>query len=242
MRSSTWISRDHLPLVAGEHYGSPVVAVGVVDLAERGGEDLRAGILCLDTADHFLETVDLGGDVLAAGLRALDAEAELEVLFVADEDVGHAADLGEDVVQFLLAALPEGSAVVEVKADAGAVFLGGAGYLETEFAGVGAERGDESGKVDYLHAFLPEDAVEVEILHIERTAYLTGTVVPDAGSAGTVTAVGYVDLMAVAPGTALRNLGTFEVHSAGTEVALDDGGERAALDEGREDLHREAQI
>ena len=232
----------HVPGVALEHDGAPVVAVGVVDLAERGREDLRVGILLLHAADHLLEALDLGGDVLAAGLGTFDAQAELEVLLVADEDVRDGADLGEDVVQFLLAADPEGGAVVEVESDARAVLLRGAGDLQAELAGVGAQRGDQAGQVHDLHPFLPEDAVEVEIFHVEGASHFTGAVVPDTRSAGTVAAVGDVDLVTVAPGAALRHLGTLEVHPAAAQVGLDERGERAPLDEGRENLDRQAEV
>ena len=93
-----------------------------------------------------------------------------------------------------------------------------------------------------LHALLTENAVEVEILDIESAAYLARTVVPDAGSAGAVSAVGYVYLMPVSPRAALRHLGTLEIHSAGAQVGLDEGRERAVLDEGGEDLDRQSEI
>ena len=134
----------HMPGVAFEHDGAPVVAVGVVDLTQRGGEHLRGGILLLHAAYHLLESVDLGRDVLASGLGAFDSQAELEVLLVADKDVGDAAYLREDVVQLLLAADPEGGAVVEVEADARAVLLRGARDFEAEAAGLGAQGRDES--------------------------------------------------------------------------------------------------
>ena len=94
----------------------------------------------------------------------------------------------------------------------------------------------------YLHSFLTEDAVEVEVLDVEGTADFAGAVVPHARSAHAVTAVGDIDLMAIAPGAALRHFRTFEVHSAGTEVGLDERRERAVLDEGGKHLDGKAEV
>ena len=117
-------------------------------------------------------------------------------------------------MEFLLAAHPERSPVIEVEADARAVFPGRAGYLEAEAARVRAERRDEAGHMYYLYALFSEYAVEVEVLDIERPADFAGTVVPDPGAAGAAAAVCDVDLVPVAPGASLRHFGAFKVHSA----------------------------
>ena len=166
----------------------------------------------------------------------------MEVFLVAYEDVGVTCDFGEDLVQFLLTALPERCAVVEVETDAGAVLLRGAGEFEAEAAGVRAEGADEAGEMYNLHSFLPEDALEVEVLHVQSAANLTGTVVPNARAAGAVSAVGHIDLMAVSPGTALLYLRAFEFHSAAAEIALDEMSERTAFHESGKDLHRQAEV
>jgi hypothetical protein len=75
------------------------------------------------------------GQILAARLGPLDAQAKLEVLFVADQDIGHPRDLRKNVVQLLLAAFPERGAVVQVERDAGAVLLCGSGKLQAKRAG-----------------------------------------------------------------------------------------------------------
>ena len=46
---------------------------------------------------------------------------------------------------------------------------------------------------------LTEDAIEVEVVHIERAADLAGAVVVHARAAATSTAVGDVELMPIAP-------------------------------------------
>ena len=145
-------------------------------------------------------------------------------------------------MQFLFAALPEGCAEVKVETDARAVLLCGAGYLQAEAACVGAEGGDEAGHMHYLHSLLAENAVQIEVLHVQQAAYLTGTVVPNARAAGAVAAVGDVDLMAVSPGASLRYFRALEIHPAGAEIALYEGCEGVALHEGGEHLHRHAQV
>ena len=81
--------------------------VGRDDLPQRGGEHLRVRILLLHLRDHGLEGFDLRRKLLAACLRAFEAEAELEVLFIADENIGARSDLMERLRKFLLTAFPE---------------------------------------------------------------------------------------------------------------------------------------
>ena len=145
-------------------------------------------------------------------------------------------------MELLLAALPEGGAVIQVEGDARAVLLRGAGDLQAETAGFGAQRRDQAGQVHDLHALLPEDAVEVEVLDVQRTAHLAGAVVPDARAAGAVAAVGDIDLVPVSPRAALFHFGPLEVHAAPAQVGLDERGERTSLHEGREDLHGQTEI
>src|SRR4030042_1891661 len=75
--------------------GAPAVAVGADDLAQRGPEDRGVGVGPPGPVDHDLETLHLARQALAARLGAFDAERELEVLFIADEDVRNARDLAE---------------------------------------------------------------------------------------------------------------------------------------------------
>ena len=55
-------------------------------------------------------------------------------------------------------------------------------------------------------------------------------------------AVSYVDLVPVSPGTALRDLGPLEIHSACAEIGLDESRERAVLHEGGQHLDRQSEI
>jgi hypothetical protein len=96
--------------------------------------------------------------------------------------------------------------VVEVERDPRAVLLGRAGELEAEAAGLGRQRGDQAGQVHDLHALAPEDPLEVEVLDVQRAADLAGAVVVDARPARAQAAVGQVELVAVPPGAALRDL------------------------------------
>ncbi len=91
------------------------MTVRTYNLAERGGEHRRIGKCLLCLIDHNFEAVDLVGQVLAARLRALNPQAELEVLFITNEDVRDAGDFREYLVQLGLAALPERSAMIQVK-------------------------------------------------------------------------------------------------------------------------------
>ena len=94
----------------------------------------------------------------------------------------------------------------------------------------------------YLHTFLTEDTVKVEVLDIERPAHFSRPVVPDPRAAGAIAAVGDVYLMPVTPGTALRHFGSLEVHAAGTQVGLDEGCERTVLDKCRQHLDAHAEV
>ena len=222
--------------------GAPQVLIGVDDLAQRRGEVLDAAEALVGLPDHALEAVDLAGQAPAAGLGALEAEGQLEVLLVADEHGAQLGDLGEGLPQLGLAALPEGGPVVQVEAHRGAVPPGGAGDLEAEPAGLGAQRRDETGHVDDPDALVAEDAVEIEVLGAQRAADLAGAVVPDAGAAVAVARVGDVELVAVAPGPALGDLGALVGHVASGQVGLDELGDGGARDEVREDLHGLAEV
>src|SRR4030042_1436327 len=104
-----------MPVVALGHDRTPEMAVGADYLAERGGEHRSVGKCLLRLIDHDLEAVDLVRQVFAARLRAFDPQAELEVLFIADEDVGNTRNFGEYLVQLGLTPLPERGAMVQVE-------------------------------------------------------------------------------------------------------------------------------
>ena len=191
------------------------MAIGADDLAERGGEDGRMGIGPLGPLDHALEAFDLGRQALAARLRAFDAQAELEVLLVAHQDVGHAGDLAEHLAQLFLAVLPERGAMIQVEGDPRAVFLGGPGQLQAERARLGRERRDQARQVDDLHALPAEDPLQIEILDVERPADFAGAVVVHSRPARAAAAVGDVELVAIAPRPALLDLRALVLACAG---------------------------
>ncbi len=101
-----------------------------MDLAQGGGDDLDLRMLLDDLVNHPDEGAGvelvLGGD-FGAG----DAEAQLEVFLVADQDVHVLDDAVEDGDGAVVAAgdVPELGAVVEVEGDDGAGFLGGLSCL-----------------------------------------------------------------------------------------------------------------
>ena len=131
-----------MPVVAFPHDGTPQVAVRADDLTQRGCENRGIGERLLDSIDHSFETVDLGRQFLAAGLRTFDSEAKLEVFLVADQDVGDVGDFLEDLVKLLFAVLPERGAVVQIEGDPGAVFLCGSRDFQTEGTCLGRQRGN----------------------------------------------------------------------------------------------------
>ena len=147
----------------------------VVANTEALGEGL------LDAADHPFEPIDLGFDALAAGFGAFDAQTQLEILLIADKDVGDRGDFGEVLAQFRLATFPERGAIVQVEGDAGVVLLGKAGQLQTELAGLGRQSTDQTGQMDDLDALFAKDPFQIKVLHVQRAAHLAGTVVPNAG-------------------------------------------------------------
>ena len=52
-----------------------------------GGEHVRVRERLLHAGDHALEALDLGGKILAARFRPFDAQAELEIFLIADQDI-----------------------------------------------------------------------------------------------------------------------------------------------------------
>ena len=80
--------------------------------------------------------------------------------------------------------------------------------------------------MDDLHAFAAEDAVEVEVLDVQRPADFAGAVVGDARAARAVAAVGQVELVAIAPGAALLDFLALVVDVPAGEVVLDEAGDR----------------
>ena len=79
------------------------------------------------------------------------------------------------------------------------------------------------------------------ILHVECAANFASPVVPDARAARTVTAVGDVELVPVAPRATLRHFRSLEVHPAAAKVVLDDLRNRAAFDKRRQNLDRQTE-
>src|SRR5664280_1662060 len=218
-------------LTVAVYHHAPDVLVDADDLTQRGGDELGVREAGTDPADHLLEGRDLVGETGAAGFGAFDAEAELEVLLVADEDVALLRDLCERLAQLGLATLPERGPVVHVHGDRRAVRLRGAREREAELLGVRRQRSDQAGHVQDLHALGTEQRIEVEVLDVEVEAHLARTVVPHARSTTAVAGVGDVELVPVPPGAALRKVRTAVRHVAGPEIGLDERGDGTARDE-----------
>src|SRR5690554_4176681 len=232
----------HMPVVAFEHEATPEVIVGAEDFAQGVGEHTGVGEGLLNTQNHFLEAVDFVANGFSARFGTFNAQAELVVFLVANQYVGYRSYFGKDFTQFFFAAFPEGGAVVQVEGYAGAVLFGSAGQFQTEVSGVGRKGRDESRKVHNLHAFLTENAVQIEVLHVERASHFACAVVLNTGTTRAVTAVGNVELVAVAPGVALLHFRAFILHVAVAQVALDELGYGTAFYEGSEYFNRQAQV
>ena len=204
------------------------------NLTERGAVHLGVGVLFGHFENHLFEAVDLTLQILAARLRPLEAETELEVFFVAHENVGDGSDLVESLSEFRFAALPEGGAVVEVEAHENAVLLRVGGELKAALGRLGAHRCDKAGKMQHLHAVLAEELGGVVILRVERPAHFTGAVVPHARSAKPEAGIGDVELVAVSPGSALRHVRPDVGDVARAQLRFDERGHGATLHKARQ--------
>src|SRR6185295_5600941 len=105
-----------------------------------------------------------GRDVL---VEAFDFEPEAggEVLLVADHHVDVLGDVAVDLLRALLAALalPEGSAVIEVVGDDGAVLARHLDGLDDGFGGIGRERREDAAGVEPAHAFFAKQLLPVHL-------------------------------------------------------------------------------
>ena len=81
-----------------------------------------------------------------------------------------------------------------------------------------------------VDALLPEDTVNIKILDAKRSSDLAGTVIPDARRAQTEAGVRDVELMAIAPRTALLHVQTLKADVSGAELPLDEVRDGAVLD------------
>lgn len=79
-------------------------------------------------------------------------------------------------------------------------------------------------------ALLPEDAFYVKIINGKRSADLARAVVPDTRRAQSEAGVRDVELMAIAPRTALLHVQTLKADVPCAELPLDEVGNGAVLD------------
>ena len=95
--------------------------------------------------------------------------------------------------------------------------------------------------MDNLHAFLAENAVEIEILYVQRAAHFAGAIIPHARSARAEATVRDIELMPKTPRPALRHFRAFEIHVAAAQIIFDHLRDRAAFHESGQNFHRQAQ-
>ena len=123
------------------------MTIGTDHFTQGGGKYRCIRECFFGPIDHALEAFDLGCKSFAAGFRTFQAEAELEVFFVTDQDIRKAGNFGEDIVQLFFAVDPERSAMVQVKRNEGAMLLGGAGDIQAELARLRRKCGNQPGQV-----------------------------------------------------------------------------------------------
>ena len=208
--------------------------VGRDDLPQRRGKHPRVRILFLHLRDHALERFNLGGQIFSARFGALEAEAKLEILLVADEHVGQRRDLTERLGEFLLTAFPERGAVVKVEGDERTVLLRGLCQRKAALRCLMAHSRDEAGQVQDSDALLTEDALHVKIFDRKCPTNFTSTVIPETRRAQTKAGVGDVKLVPIAPRPALLHVQPLKADVPRAELALDEVRDGAALDEFRE--------
>src|SRR5690554_403944 len=201
---------------------------------------MRKCFLCIH--NHPLEGIHGISYILTPRFGPFNTQAELEILLVADKDLGEGSDFPERITQLFLSTLPECGPVVQVKGNKCAMLFGKTGYLQTEVTGVRRQCRYQTGEMYDLHTFLSKDTLEVKILHAQGSAHLTRTIVLYAGTSQSEATVGDVELMAVAPGITLWHLRTFIFHVSCTQIGFDECSDRALLYKGGQHLYRKAQV
>src|SRR5688572_30454159 len=96
--------------------------------------------------------------------------------------------------------------------------------------------------MDDLDAFFAEDAIEIEVFHVERAADFTSAIIPNARPARTEPAVGDVELVAVTPWPTLWNLDPFVINVTAAKVVLDHLRDGAPFHEGGQHLDWQAEV
>ena len=168
-----------IPLAVRQQNRAPEVLVCRNDLTKRCGKHLRVRILFLHLRDHALERFNLGGQIFSARFGALEAEAKLEILLVADEHIGQRCKFAECLGEFLLTAFPERGAVVKVEGDERTVLLRGLCQRKAALRCLMAHSRDEAGQVQDSDALLTEDALHVKIFDRKCPTNFTSTVIPE---------------------------------------------------------------
>lgn len=90
---------------------------------EGGGKHAGMRVTFFYLGNHAFEGIYFLGKVFATGLGAFKAQAELEILFVADENIGLGSDLVESLVKLSIPSGPEAGPIVQIKGNQGAVLL-----------------------------------------------------------------------------------------------------------------------
>ena len=204
------------------------------DLTKRRGKHPRVRILFLHLRDHALERFNLGGQIFSARFGALEAEAKLEVLLVADEHVGQRRNLTERLGEFLLTALPECRAVIEIERNERTVLLRGLCQRKAALRCLMAHSRDEAGQVQDSDTLLPEDTLDIKIFDRKCPTNFTSTVIPETRCAQTKAGVRNIKLVPIAPRPALFDFDTLKADIPRAKLPLDEIRNGAALDEFRE--------
>ena len=153
------------------------------DLAKGGSAVFCVWIFSSDFGHHIFKAVDFGSQFFASRLRPFKTKAELKILLIANEYIGAGGYLPKCCAERFLSAFPEGSTIIEVKANLGAIGLGSLCHFKAAACGILAHGGDKAGNVKDADTLPAENSLDVKVREVKRPADLTGPVVPHAGSA-----------------------------------------------------------
>jgi hypothetical protein len=92
--------------------------------------------------------------------------------------------------------------------------------------------------MDNLHSFFGKNPFQIKILYIQGSSHFTGTVVEHTRPSQSITAVGDVELMTIAPRTTLRDFRPFKINVPTMQVGLDKRSNRTVLYESSQHFDR----
>ena len=102
--------------------------------------------------------------------------------------------------------------MVEVEGNARPVFLCRSSDFQTELTGFSGQGGNQARHMNDLRAVFGKDTIEIKIFDVQLATDFACAIILHTWSTRTRTAVGHIDLMAIAPRSSLIKLFSFKVH------------------------------